>query len=95
ITKMKAHYKQIVEKAGGEFDYHDGYLRSSATDLEAKVRRSDLVLCPVNCNSHNACLKVKKLCNRHKTPLKILSSSSLSAVSQAVFSPDESPGRMN
>ncbi|NWH04657.1 hypothetical protein [Desulfobacter latus] len=30
-----------------------------------------------------------KLCNQHKTPLKILSSSSLSAVSQAVFSQEK------
>ena len=86
ITKMKSHYKNIIEKAGGEFDYHDGYIKSAGGDIEAKVKRSDLVLCPVNCNSHNACIRVKKLCNQHKTPLKILSSSSLSAVSQAVFS---------
>ncbi|WP_022665432.1 DUF2325 domain-containing protein [Desulfospira joergensenii] len=90
ITKMKAYYKDIVEKAGGEFDYHDGYMKNANTDLEAKVKKSDLVLCPVNCNSHTACTQVKKLCNLHNTPLKILSSSSLSAVSQAVFSSEGS-----
>lgn len=89
ITKMKAHYKDIIEKAGGKFDYHDGYLKSAGSDIEAKVKRSDLVLCPVKHNSHNACIRVKKLCNRHKTPLKILSSSSLTAISQAVFSPEK------
>ncbi|MCG8618679.1 MAG: DUF2325 domain-containing protein, partial [Desulfobacterales bacterium] len=86
ITKMKAYYKDIVEKAGGEFDYHDGYIKGAGMDIEARVKRSDLVLCPVNCNSHNACIRVKKLCNQHNTPLKILASSSLSAVGQAVFS---------
>lgn len=86
ITKMKAFYKDIIEKAGGKFEYHDGYIKGAGINIESRVKRSDLVLCPVNCNSHNACIKVKKLCNQHKTPLKILSSSSLSAVSQAVFS---------
>lgn len=85
ITKMKSFYKEIVEKAGGEFDYHDGYMKNASTNLEAMVKRCDLVLCPVSCNSHNACLKVKKLCNRHNKVLKILSSPSLSAVTQALF----------
>ena len=85
ITKMKPFYKDLVEKAGGKFDYHDGYLKNAATNLEARVKRSDIVICPVNCNSHNACLKVKKLCHRHNKDLKILSSSSLSAVTNALF----------
>ncbi len=85
ITKMKSYYRDIVEKAGGKFDYHDGYLKNSAANLEARVRRSDLVICPVNCNSHNACLKVKKLCNLYDKQLKILRSSSLSAVTHALF----------
>lgn len=93
ITKMKAFYKDIVEKAGGEFDYHDGYLKNGNANLEANVRRSDLVICPVNCNSHNACLKIKKLCNRYNTELKMLSSSSLSAVSRALFTPQEAAAR--
>ncbi len=85
ITKMKSYYRQIVEKAGGEFDYHDGYLRSSNDDLAAKVRRCDVVVCPVSCNSHNACLKVKHLCSRYNKELKILNSASLSAVTQALI----------
>jgi hypothetical protein len=89
ITKMKAYYKSIVEKAGGKFEYHDGYIKGAGMDIEARVKKSDLVICPVNCNSHNACIQVKKLCNQHKIPLKILSSSSLSAVSQAVFSQEK------
>jgi hypothetical protein len=88
ITKMRAFYKNVVENAGGEFHYHDGYMKNANAGLEAKVKRCDLVLCPVNCNSHTACRKVKQLCSRHNKPLKILSSSSLSAVTQALFEPD-------
>lgn len=89
ITKMESFYRRIVENAGGKFDYHNGYMKNANTNFEAMVKRCDVVLCPVNCNSHNACLKVKKLCNRHNKQLKILSTSSLSAVSQALFIPLE------
>ncbi|MGM0654521.1 MAG: DUF2325 domain-containing protein [Thermodesulfobacteriota bacterium] len=89
ITKMKAYYRSIIEKAGGKFEYHDGYIKGAGIDIEARVKKSDLVICPVNCNSHNACIQVKKLCNQHKKPLKILSNSSLSAVSQAVLSQEK------
>ncbi len=85
ITKMRSFYKEIVENAGGEFDYHDGYMKNTNTNFAAKVRRCDVVLCPVNCNSHSACLKVKKLCKQYNKECKILSSSSLSAVSQALL----------
>ncbi len=71
--------------AGGEFHYHDGYMKNANAGLEAKVKRCDLVLCPVNCNSHTACRKVKQLCSRYNKPLKILSSTSLSAVTQALI----------
>ncbi|WP_321493527.1 DUF2325 domain-containing protein [uncultured Desulfobacter sp.] len=95
ITKMKSYYRQIVEKAGGEFDYHDGYLRSSNEDLAAKVKRCDVVVCPVSCNSHNACLKVKHLCSRYNKELKILNSASLSAVTQALIVPDDDTLNIN
>ncbi|MCM2287152.1 MAG: DUF2325 domain-containing protein [Desulfobacula sp.] len=85
MTKMKSFYKDIIEKAGGELDYHDGYMKNSHDNMEARVRRCDMVLCPVNCNSHNACLMVKRLCHCHNKPLKILGSASLSALSQALF----------
>lgn len=89
ITKMKSYYRQIVEKAGGEFDYHDGYIKNSNEDLAARVRRCDVVVCPVSCNSHNACLKVKHLCTRYNKELKILNSASLSALTQALIVPDD------
>ena len=87
ITKMKSYYREIVESAGGEFDYHDGYLKNSNANLAAKVKRCDVVVCPVSCNSHNACLKVKKLCQQYNKELKILNSASLSAVTRAIMVP--------
>jgi hypothetical protein len=74
----------LVAAAGGELDYHDGYLRQSNDNLQARIGRSDLVICPVNCNSHNACKRVKGICKRLKKPLQMLPSASLSAITAAL-----------
>lgn len=84
ITKMKHFYRDLVESMGHRFDYHDGYLKNGKDNLESRIKRSDLVLCPVNCNSHGACGSVKKLCNKHSIRVKMLAGSSLSALSQAL-----------
>ena len=84
ITKIKAQYRKLVEESGAEFDYHDGYLKSGVKNLESRLRRADVVICPVNCNSHAACSLVKNLAKKHEKPFFMLSGSSLSAVSQAL-----------
>jgi len=84
MTKMKHMYRQLVESNGGELDYHDGYMKNGSQNIEALVMRSDLILCPVNCNSHSACKKVKKLCRKHSKSIKMLPSSSLSSISSAL-----------
>jgi len=85
ITKMKSFYRSIVESSGGEFDYHDGYMKNGNKNLKDRVCKSDLILCPVNCNSHGACSQIKKLCKKYNKPVKMLSSSSLSSVSNALI----------
>ena len=84
MTKMKPFYRDIIESNGNEFVYHDGYMKNKTRQLNDLVSSSDLVLCPVNCNSHNACLRIKKLCKKHNKPYKMMPCSSLSAVSKAV-----------
>lgn len=86
MSKIKHLYQHVVEMNGGEFEYHDGSLTNGRKGLDAKVLRSDLIICPINCNSHNACNRVKKLCRKHKKPLKMLSNASVSSISTALFS---------
>jgi len=81
LSRLHHLYREIVAAAGGELDYHDGSLRQGGDNLSARIDRSDLVICPVNCNSHNACKRVKGLCKRMNKPLKILPTASLSAIS--------------
>jgi len=84
IEKMKALYRDLIEGKGGAFDYHDGYMHGGEGILREKVERSDFVLCPVDVNSHNACLSVKKICKKTDKPYWMLSSSSLSSITQSL-----------
>lgn len=82
--RMKRHYKDLIESHGGEFEYHDGCVKGGRDELENRIRRCDLIFCPVNCNSHGACESVKKYCQRYGKPFKMLSSSSLSSIARAI-----------
>ncbi len=84
ITRMESLYRQLVESSGGVFEYHDGYLKKGVRMLESRLRRADLVICPVSCNSHAACSTVKNLAKKHKKTVHMLQNSSLNAVSQAI-----------
>ena len=45
-------------------------------------RRADIILCPVNCNSHGACVKVKNLAKKHHKTFYMLPNGSLSTISR-------------
>lgn len=85
ITRMESLYRQLIEKSGGIFEYHDGYMKKGVKRLEGRLRRADLVVCPVNCNSHAACSIVKNLAKKHNKTVCMLENSSLKAVSQAIW----------
>ncbi|HCF50599.1 MAG TPA: hypothetical protein DER60_09970 [Syntrophomonas sp.] len=91
LTKLRSFYRDVVENLGADFEYHDGYLHSGERELEGLIKKSDIILCPVDCNSHGACLSVKKICSRINKPYKILSSSSLSSISQALTTVKRDP----
>ena len=84
IERMEKAYRKLVEERGGIFEYHAGHMKSGGKGLENSVQRADLVLCPVNCNSHGACLKVKNLGKKFRKPVHMLSNFSLSAVARTM-----------
>jgi hypothetical protein len=84
ISRMESLYRRFIEDRGGIFDYHDGYMNNGSRRLEHRVRRADIVLCPVNCNSHAACSLVKNLGKKHNKPVHMLPSFSLSAIFQVL-----------
>ena len=73
---------EFIEGGGGVLDYHNGSLQSGARQLERSLRRADIILCPVNCNSHGACIKVKNLAKKHKKTFYMLPNGSLSTISR-------------
>jgi hypothetical protein len=84
IERMEKAYRKLVEERGGIFEYHAGHMKSGGKALENCMQRADLVLCPVNCNSHGACLKVKSLGKKFKKPVHMLSNFSLSTVARTM-----------
>ena len=95
LTRMESLYRELIEGSGGIFDYHDGYLRKGARHLESRLRRADMVLCPVSCNSHNACAVVKNLAKKHKKTVHMLPNSSLNAVSRAIWGTSDEQHTLN
>jgi uncharacterized coiled-coil protein SlyX len=57
--------------------HHDGGIEQAMAQLHDLVARADLVLCPVDCVSHGACLLARDLCRRHAKPFVPLRSASL------------------
>jgi hypothetical protein len=81
---METLYRQLIESSGGVFEYHEGHMKSGSKELENSLKRSDIVLCPVNCNSHAACTMVKNLGKKHNKPVHMLPNFSLNIVSQVI-----------
>jgi uncharacterized coiled-coil protein SlyX len=84
IARMESLYRQFIEEEGGTLEYHTGSVKNGSRQLESSLKRADIVLCPVNCNSHAACSLVKRLGRKHKKPVQMLTNFSLNAVSQAI-----------
>jgi hypothetical protein len=85
MTKMEAFYRKLIEENGGVFEYHDGNTRGGTKGLDCQIKRADVVLCPVDCNSHNACSIAKRLGKKYRRTVKMLRGSGLSAISQALL----------
>ena len=74
------HFRALVERANGQFAHHDGGLEDGAQRLDRVLTRADLVLCPVDCVSHGACLRAKTFCKRTAKPFVPLRGASLSSL---------------
>jgi hypothetical protein len=68
INSLECHYRDLVQAMGGTFQRHDGNCRGGECLIQDCVRKADLVVCPVEVNSHNAMKSVKKLCKNLGVP---------------------------
>ncbi len=78
VESLMPHYKDAVESVGGTFCYHCGRCIQGKKEIEGIVAKTDIIFCPVDINSHNACRYVKKACKMRDKPCYFLRSASLS-----------------
>lgn len=83
------HYRELVERRGGCFAYHDGGLDDQRARLDALVQSADVVLCPIDAVSHDACLRAKRACKRGARPFVPLRTSGVTSLAAAL---QELPG---
>jgi len=88
LSKMQSLYRELVESSGGVFEYHDGDVKGGVKNLENSFRRADIVLCPVNCNSHAACSLVKHMGKKHNKSVRMLPGSGLNAIFRGIQTSD-------
>lgn len=82
-----AHLRQIATNHGAELIHHDGGLREAVSRIDTVLPSVDCVFCPIDCISHDACLRVKSGCKKFgKTfiPLRNGSKSSLERALQTL-----------
>ncbi len=83
-SRLNPFYRQVAEDLGWDFEYHDGCLSAGRDRLEDMVKRSDLVLCSLDINSHGACHCVKQLSCKLKKECCLLTNTSLSSMARAL-----------
>lgn len=88
-----AHLRQIASNFGAELIHHDGGLREAVSRIDTLLPSVDCVFCPIDCISHDACLRVKTGCKKFSKafiPLRNGSKSSLERALQTMNERDNS-----
>ena len=87
-----AHLRQIASNFGAELIHHDGGLREAVSRIDTLLPSVDCVFCPIDCISHDACLRVKTGCKKFSKafiPLRNGSKSSLERALQTMHERSE------
>jgi hypothetical protein len=70
------HLKARAEACAACLLHHDGGKEETLKALDGLIDQADVVFCPIDCVSHQACLRAKLLCRRQAKPFVPLRSSS-------------------
>lgn len=79
-----AHLRQIAENFGADLIHHDGGLREAVSRIDSVLPSVECVFCPIDCISHDACLRVKTGCKRTGTSFVPLRNGSKSSFERAL-----------
>ncbi len=83
-SSQYSHFRQLVEQQNGTFIHHDGGREDGHQKLASIVSKADVVLCPLDCVSHNAMNAVKRHCQNNTKQLVFIPHASLSAFSKGL-----------
>jgi Uncharacterized protein conserved in bacteria (DUF2325) len=83
-TNLVPYYRSLVEDRGGMFLHHDGGLEQSLEAVARVLSNVDVVICPVDCVSHAACLLAKQACRNLGKTFIPLRSAGLSSLARAI-----------
>ncbi|MBC8521033.1 MAG: DUF2325 domain-containing protein [Methanomicrobia archaeon] len=84
VESLMPCYKELAESFGCLFRYHCGHCERGKREIENLVEKNDVIFCPVDINSHNACRMVKEACKLRNKPCYFLRSSGLSALKKTL-----------
>ena len=79
-----AHLREIASSFGAELLHHDGGLREAVSRIDRVLPSVDCVFCPIDCISHDACLRVKTGCKKWGKAFVPLRNGSKSSLERAL-----------
>ena len=81
-----AHLREIASSFGAELIHHDGGLREAVSRIDTVLPS---VFCPIDCISHDACVRVKTGCKKFGKAFIPLRSGSKSSLERALNTMNE------
>ncbi len=84
-----AHLREIASSFGAELIHHDGGLREAVSRIDTLLPSVDCVFCPIDCISHDACLRVKTGCKKFSKAFIPLRNGSKSSLERALHTMNE------
>ncbi len=85
--------KAVAAEFEAELVHHDGGMEDAVRRIDHLLPSVDCVLCPIDCVSHDACLRAKRKCRLHGKPFLPLRTSSQSALRAALADLSPTEGR--
>lgn len=67
-SRLMPHLQAVMRRCNGELLHHDGGLADGSARLEGALERADVVVCPIDCVSHEAVDRIKSACRRCEKP---------------------------
>ena len=79
------HCKSVVEAMNGQFVYHDGGKEQSRNALPEMASGADIIICALDCVSHDASRCVKRICRSNSRKMVMLKNSGLSSFARELL----------